>query len=155
VREIVQQYPDMQMPKAEILAGVGLFSVIGHELSLGQVIFNLLNNAVKFVVPGTTPKVQVWTERRGEQVRLWIEDNGIGVKPEHQRRLFGMFERVHPGQAYEGTGIGLAIVRKAMERMGGKVGVESDGANGSKFWIELPAAEKETEPKAALIPTHA
>ncbi|HOB31979.1 MAG TPA: ATP-binding protein, partial [Verrucomicrobiota bacterium] len=74
-------------------------------------------------------------------VRLWIEDNGIGIRPEHQHRLFGLFERIHPEQRYEGTGIGLAIVRKALERMGGKVGVESDGLTGSRFWIQLPAAQ--------------
>ena len=74
-------------------------------------------------------------------MRLFVRDNGIGIKPEHQHRLFGMFERIHPESQYEGTGIGLAIVRKAMERMGGQVGVESDGVNGSQFWIQLPAVK--------------
>jgi signal transduction histidine kinase len=96
-------------------------------------------NAVKFVVAGTTPRLQIWTEKRGGNVRLWIEDNGIGIKPEYQHRLFGMFERVHQDRRYDGTGIGLAIVRKAVEKMGGTVGVQSDGITGSSFWIELPA----------------
>jgi signal transduction histidine kinase len=95
---------------------------------------------VKFVAPGATSKVRIRTESRNGDVRLWIEDNGIGIKPEYQHRLFSVFERVHPEKNYEGTGIGLAIVRKAAERMGGKVGVESDGVTGSKFWIQLPAA---------------
>jgi len=107
---------------------------------LTQAISNLLNNAVKFVAPGTRPTARVWTEPRADRVRLWIEDNGIGIKPEYQHRLFGMFQRIHPGAAYEGTGIGLAIVRKAVERMDGRVGVESDGCHGSRFWIELAAA---------------
>jgi len=85
--------------------------------------------------------VRVSVDRRATQARLWIEDNGIGIKPEHQSRLFGMFERIHPDAGYEGTGIGLAIVRKAIERMNGAVGVESDGVTGSKFWIELPMAQ--------------
>ena len=101
---------------------------------------NILDNAVKFVPPGTTPRVRIWAEQRGSNTRLWIGDNGIGIKPEHKARLFGMFERVHPDKHFEGTGIGLAIVRKAVERMGGQAGVESDGLSGSDFWIELPAA---------------
>jgi signal transduction histidine kinase len=84
----------------------------------------------------------VGAECGAKQARLWIADNGIGIKPEHQSRLFGMFERIHPERNYEGTGIGLAIVRKAVERMNGAVGVESDGVSGSKFWIELPIATK-------------
>jgi PAS domain S-box-containing protein len=140
VREIVQQYPEMLAGGATMVIQEQLLSVIGHEPSLAQAISNLLNNAVKFVAPGTAPYVRIRTEQRGDHVCLWISDNGIGIKPEYQSRLFGMFERVHPEQRYEGTGIGLAIVRKAVERMGGKVGVESDGLTGSSFWIQLPAA---------------
>jgi len=117
-----------------------LHPVVGHESSLMQTISNLLGNAVKFVAPGTIPRVRVWSEVRGENVRLWFEDNGIGIRPEHQRRIFVMFERINPSGQYDGTGVGLAIVRKAVERMNGTVGVESDGVNGSRFWIELPRA---------------
>jgi PAS domain S-box-containing protein len=141
-REIVRQYQDLgSSAQAEISVEGQLMGVIGHEPSLTQAISNLLNNAVKFVPPNTTPKVRLSTERRNGDVRLWIEDNGIGIKPEYQHRLFNVFERVHPEKSYEGTGIGLAIVRKAAERMGGKAGVESDGVSGSRFWIQLPAAE--------------
>ena len=85
--------------------------------------------------------VRLRTERRGDLVRLWVEDNGIGIKPEHQARIWGMFERVHPQHLYEGTGIGLAIVRKTVERMNGSMGVESDGISGSQFWIQLPGVD--------------
>jgi signal transduction histidine kinase len=74
-------------------------------------------------------------------VRLWFEDNGIGIEKQSQERLFGLFQRLHPTGDYEGTGIGLAIVRRAVERMGGKVGVESELNHGSKFWVELKSAE--------------
>jgi PAS domain S-box-containing protein len=141
-REIVQQYLDMRPAASPEISVEGhLLNVRGHEASLTQAISNLLNNAVKFVAPGTAPKVRLHTEQRNGDVRLWIEDNGIGIKPEYQHRLFSVFERLHPEKNYEGTGIGLAIVRKAAERMGGKTGVESDGVNGSRFWIQLPAAE--------------
>jgi PAS domain S-box-containing protein len=139
VREIVQGYPALQSTRADISIPTSLPLVVGHEPYLTQVLSNLLDNAVKFVPPGTKPRIRIWSEARDGNVRLWIGDNGIGIKPEHKARLFGMFERVHPEQHFEGTGIGLAIVRKAVERMGGTTGVESDGLSGSDFWIELPA----------------
>jgi PAS domain S-box-containing protein len=75
-------------------------------------------------------------------VRLWVEDNGIGIAPENRERIFGAFERLHSKQAYPGTGLGLAIVRKGAERMGGRVGVESEQGKGSRFWVELRMAQK-------------
>lgn len=141
VLELVQQYPGAKDPQPEVMIREPLHPVLGHEPSLSQAISNLLSNAAKFVAPGIVPHIEIWTEAVGTDVRLWIKDNGIGVRPEHQSRLFGMFERIHPETKYEGTGIGLAIVRKAMERMGGNVGLQSDGVNGTQFWIQLPAAE--------------
>jgi PAS domain S-box-containing protein len=139
LRDIIQQYPEIGASEARIIVEPDLGNVIGHEPSLSQAVSNLLTNSVKFVAPGRVPRVRVWSERRENQVRLWVEDNGIGIMPAHQKRLFTMFERVHSGDSYEGTGVGLAIVRKAAERMGGKVGVESDGVSGSRFWVELAA----------------
>ena len=71
-------------------------------------------------------------------VRLWFEDNGIGIAPEHQDRIFSMFQQLD--RSYEGTGIGLALIRGAAERMGGKVGVESELGQGSRFWLEFKKA---------------
>lgn len=141
LRDLIQSYPGMQPPSADVSLRAPLHAVLAHEPSLAQVLSNLLANAVKFVAPGMTPRIQVWTERCGGQVRLWIEDNGIGIRPEQKKRLFRMFERVHAEQTYEGMGIGLAIVRKAVERMSGRLGVESDGTAGSRFWIELRSGE--------------
>lgn len=139
VNEMIQHYPAMQPPRADIQVGP-LLPVHGHEPSLTQAVSNLLSNAVKFVGPGVIPCVRVWTEPRDGEVRLWVEDNGIGIEPKFQHRLFSMFERIHPNSKYEGTGVGLAIVRKAVERMGGSVGLESDGKHGSRFWIQLRAS---------------
>jgi signal transduction histidine kinase len=113
--------------------------VMGHRLTLMQVILNLLNNAVKFIPPDRQPQVHIWAELRSRWVRLWVEDNGIGIAPEYHERIFQAFERLHTRQTYSGTGVGLAIVRKGVERMGGRVGVESALGQGSRFWIELPA----------------
>jgi signal transduction histidine kinase len=140
IREIVHEQPALEPLSGEIQIESPLLKVKGHKAPLSQAIANLLSNAVKFVPKGTCPEVRIRTEARGPRVRLWIEDNGIGIAKEHQERAFGIFERVNTNAQYEGTGIGLAIVRKAVERMGGKTGVESDLGKGSRFWIELPGA---------------
>lgn len=146
VRRIVEQYPGMQSPMAQIEIEP-LSDVLGHEPSLTQAISNLLTNAIKFVPPSVTPRVRIWSERNNGHVRVWVEDNGIGIEPKYHHRLFNMFERVHPDLKYEGSGVGLAIVRKATERMGGKVGIESDGTNGSRFWLEVGAPKESANDK--------
>jgi signal transduction histidine kinase len=73
-------------------------------------------------------------------VRLNVRDNGIGIAPEHLGRIWNVFERLHDREAYAGTGIGLAIVKRAMSRMHGSCGVDSKPGEGSTFWIELPRA---------------
>jgi len=137
---IIRQNPDLQPPRASVAICAPLDPVIGHEPCLSQAITNILRNAVKFVRPGDSPRIQLWTERHNGTVRLWIKDNGVGINPKYHDRLFRLFERAHVSPLYEGTGVGLAIVRKSTEKMGGQVGLESDGVSGSSFWIELPAA---------------
>ena len=119
-----------------------LSPVLAHQTTLNQIIANLVSNALKFVEPGRKPVVRIWAEEGLDTIRLIVEDNGIGVEPTHQTRIFGLFERLHNNSLYPGTGVGLAIVRKGVERMNGRVGVESALGKGSRFWIELPAAKK-------------
>ena len=110
-----------------------------HLPTLTQILANLLNNAVTFVPRDVQPRVSFWTEQAGANVRAWVRDNGVGIAPEHHERIFRVFERV--GTLNEpGTGVGLSIVRKGVERMGGRVGLESALGQGSAFWIELPTA---------------
>jgi PAS domain S-box-containing protein len=139
VAAAIQSYPSLQLPNASINILSPLHPVRAHEAFLFQCVSNLLSNAVKFVSTSTTPEVRLWTELHGSKVRLFVRDNGIGIPVEDHSRIFRMFERAH--EAYEGTGIGLTIVRKAAERMGGQVGLESRPGIGSTFWIELPAAD--------------
>jgi signal transduction histidine kinase len=101
---------------------------------------NLLGNAVKFVAPDVSPRIKIHAEpaRVGDHsVRFWFEDNGIGIEPESTQRIFQMFQRLNRAELFEGTGVGLASVRKAVERMGGNVGVKSKAGHGSRFWVEL------------------
>ncbi len=114
--------------------------VAANPSSLHLVILNLLTNACKFVPAGSKPKVRLWTSSHDGYVRLWVQDNGIGIDPKDSSRLFGMFQRLHRQDSYPGTGMGLAIVKKAVERMGGHVGAESEVGKGSRFWVDLPAA---------------
>jgi PAS domain S-box-containing protein len=113
--------------------------VYGHYATLTQIVTNLLANAIKFVTLGSKPRVRIWGEQREDRARLWVEDSGIGIAPEHQDRIFRVFERLHGVETFPGTGIGLAIVAKGVERMGGRTGVDSVPGGGSRFWIELKA----------------
>ncbi|SRR5581483_3996439 len=115
-------------------------ALLGNRSLLLQVMSNLLSNALKFVAPGTRPEVSVRAVARGENVRVEVRDNGIGIAAQHRERIFKVFERLHTSAEYPGTGIGLAIVQRGLGRLGGEVHVESGVAGGSCFWFELPRA---------------
>ncbi len=115
--------------------------VAANPSSLHLVILNLLTNACKFVPDGSKPQVRLWTSQQDGFVRLWVQDNGIGIDPKDCSKLFGMFQRLHRQDRYPGTGMGLAIVKKAVERMGGRVGAESEPGKGSRFWVDLREQE--------------
>ena len=137
IHQLVSGTPEFQPPHLELTIASPLHQVLGHAARLSQCFSNLLWNAVKFVGPGVQPRVNVWSELMGNRVRIFVQDNGIGIPPGQGERIFGLFQRLHPDEAYQGTGVGLAIVRKAVERMNGKVGVDSTPGKGSRFWLEL------------------
>jgi PAS domain S-box-containing protein len=136
---VFQCTPQIESTQATVESAPNLPSVVAHEATLGQCLANLLSNALKFTAPGRQPRVRLYTSDEGSQVRVWIEDNGLGVPMEHHERIFRVFERAH-GSSYAGSGIGLSIVRKGAERMGGTVGLASEPGKGSKFWIQLRKA---------------
>ena len=138
VRGILDTYPNFHPEKADVRIEGKLPTVLGNEALLTQCFSNLLGNAVKFVASGVRPKVRVRSEPDSGVFKVWVEDNGIGIPKHAQNRLFGMFQKLD--NQYEGTGIGLAIVRKVVDRMGGQVGVESEPGKGSQFWVVLRRA---------------
>jgi signal transduction histidine kinase len=132
--------PDFAGPAA-VQVSHPLGTVRANQGLLEQAVLNLLDNAAKFVRPGTRPQIDVWSQSDHGKLRLFIHDHGIGVPTETGDKIFRTFERAHEG--YPGTGIGLAIVKRAVERMHGRVGFESKPDEGSSFWLELPSADIE------------
>ena len=170
VRDMIVTYPNWQAPKVTIQIDGILPPVLGHEGFLTQCVSNILSNALKFVAPGVTPCVRIWAEERlastaettgsstggqrlddhtneGPVIRVWFKDNGIGIAAQDRSRVFRMFERINPAEQFEGTGMGLTIVRKAVQRLGGRVDFESEPGTGSRFWIELKKVRDQTPTK--------
>ncbi|HVE12441.1 MAG TPA: ATP-binding protein [Elusimicrobiota bacterium] len=114
--------------------------VMGDAFLLEQVMINLLSNAIKFVPEERRPEIEITVDELDGDIHLTVRDNGIGIEPQHRGKLFRLFERLHGREKYPGTGIGLAIVSKAVERMGGKVGFDSVPGQGSAFWVQLRRA---------------
>jgi PAS domain S-box-containing protein len=138
---LFQMAAEVKASKAKVQLVEPMPAVRADPALLSQALTQLIRNALTFVAPGVVPQVRIWAERREGAVRLWVQDNGIGIEPEYWERIFGVFERLHRADEYTGTGIGLAIVRKGVERMGGAVGVESRPGEGSRFWLELPGGQ--------------
>jgi light-regulated signal transduction histidine kinase (bacteriophytochrome) len=110
------------------------------ESQIVQLFQNLIGNAVKFRREGVAPTIHVGARREGEQWVLWVGDNGIGIPPEQFGRVFAIFQRLHGRETYPGTGIGLAICKKIVERHSGRIWVESKEGEGTTFYFSLPAS---------------
>jgi PAS domain S-box-containing protein len=135
--------PEIAAREADVSVAPNLGAVRGNRLVLGQVLGNLLSNAIKFVPHDALPVVRISADRVDDRLRLTVADQGIGIAPEHQERIFRVFERLHGDESYPGTGIGLAIVRRGIERLGGRVEIQSAPGAGSRFTLELPAMPEE------------
>lgn len=136
---LAQHRGTIQSKHALIQVDRPLPPVPADRVGLQQILFNLVGNALKFVPPGRPPEVRVRVELRGDRYRLWVEDNGIGIDKRHHEGVFKIFQRLHSSRDYAGTGIGLSLVKRAAERMGGQCGVESEPGVGSRFWVEFQA----------------
>jgi PAS domain S-box-containing protein len=165
IPRVLDEYPHAREANADVAVSQPLLPVLASEGLLMQSLANLISNAVKFVAPGTRPVLKIWTELlpsplsetvtpqappavipaqanhpSKNYVRLWIQDNGIGIPEKDRQKIFNLFARLHSQAHYDGTGVGLAVVQRAMTRMGGSTGVESEVGKGSRFWIQLHAA---------------
>ncbi|MDP3714683.1 MAG: response regulator [Mycobacteriales bacterium] len=150
--ELPQELLDCRRLVADVIAGLGSTATSGALVSTGelprelvanrlvltQVLHNLAVNALKFVQPGVVPHVRIEAECSPGTVIFRVSDNGVGIEPEHFDRIFQPFKRLHSRERYPGSGIGLAICRRLVERQGGRIWVDS-GPSGSTFSVELPA----------------
>lgn len=137
--EILESYPNLRQSVAEITVEKPIPLVIGNGAALTQVFSNLLSNAIKFAKPGAKPRIRISAEPLAETIKIWVKDDGIGIDEAAQGKIFELFQQVNPG-SQEGAGVGLAIVRKAVERMNGRAGVVSTLNQGASFWVELKSA---------------
>jgi PAS domain S-box-containing protein len=146
---------EIEAKHADVQVDASAAPVLANASALETIVANLVTNSLKFVAPSTTPKVRVSTEEHDGVVRLCVKDNGIGIDPQYQDRVFRVFERLHAPERFPGTGIGLAIVQKAAERISAKVGLESKPGHGSTFWVELPKYKERSSTQQAGLPNSA
>jgi len=122
----------------EVVVSVNGGSVIGDINGLTQALNNYLDNAIKFTHGVSQPRIEIGSDETAEGCVLWVRDNGVGFDMKYRDRIFEIFQRLNRAEEYPGTGIGLAIVRKAMERMGGRAWAESEPGKGATFYLEIP-----------------
>ena len=132
-----QMGPELEASGATVTSDP-LPTVCGDPVQLGQLLQNLVANGVKFVAEGAAALVHVTAERAPEAWVVTVSDNGIGVDPAQRERIFGMFERLHARDRYQGTGIGLAVCKRIVERRGGAIWVEDAASGGSRFRFTVP-----------------
>lgn len=124
----------------EIRISLPSVRVMADTQALEQVLGNLVENAIKYSSRAPSPIVEIGGELFGDRFRLWVKDNGVGFDMKYHDKIFGMFQRLHTYTEYPGSGVGLALVKRAVDRLGGKVWAESEPGQGATFFLELQAA---------------
>lgn len=137
---LIEQREQIELQNADVLVDRPLPTVLGARDMLGHVFGNLLSNALKYTQPGESPKVRIFGETTDTHALIKVVDQGIGIDPKYHERIFKVFERLHGYSRYPGSGVGLAIARRAVERMHGRIWCESEPGKGSCFCVELPRA---------------
>jgi signal transduction histidine kinase len=140
VRDFQRQLAEVQ-PK--ITLNLPFADLYGEPISIRQAIANVLDNALKFSRRAEIPVIDVGGQETANERILWVRDNGIGFDESYQEKIFGLFDRLHSPSEYEGTGVGLAIVKMVVEKHGGRVWAESSPGQGSTFYLAFPAGDVE------------
>jgi signal transduction histidine kinase len=135
---ITDRFNDLHTPKPKIQVELPFSDLYGEPVSIRQALANLLDNAAKFFRRGVTPAITFGGFQTATERILWVQDNGIGFDASQQDNIFGLFERLHSPQDYEGTGVGLAIVKLVMDKHNGRAWAESTPGTGSRFYIAFP-----------------
>ena len=130
---------DLERSGARVAVNVPEISLMTDREGLAVVLRNLVGNALKFAQPGQPPQVEVGARREGDRHLVWVRDQGVGFDMKYHDRIFGIFQRLQRAEDYPGTGVGLALVAKAMQRMGGRVWAESEPGQGATFFLEFPS----------------
>ena len=139
IKSVVEQIKRESLETSiDFVVNVNGGSVLGDRNGLTQALRNYLDNAMKFTGRVSHPRIEVGSKETAEHHLIWVRDNGVGFDMKDHDRIFNIFQRLNPDEEYSGTGIGLAIVRKAMERMGGRAWAESEAGHGATFYLEIP-----------------
>jgi signal transduction histidine kinase len=129
---------DIQQRKIRVVNQIPDERVVIDQQAMNQALRNLIDNAIKFIRPESSPEIVFSLTSKSDVDILSISDNGIGFEMKFNEKIFDIFQRLHLADDYPGTGIGLALVKKAMQRMGGRVWAESEPGKGSTFYLEFP-----------------
>jgi light-regulated signal transduction histidine kinase (bacteriophytochrome) len=124
--------------------------ILGDRSQLGQLLQNLISNALKFHRPGESPRITIATTTSPQGHRIEVRDQGIGFEPKYAERIFGIFQRLHGRNEYEGTGVGLAICRKIVELHHGTITAVSQPGAGATFRVELPPTQPQSSPSCPI-----
>lgn len=127
----------IQAKQPEIVVQENLPSVHGHDAQVSMVLQNLISNSLKFVAQDITPRIEIRSREEEDRVVVSVSDNGIGVEPQYLEQVFTVFKRLHGDEAYEGTGIGLSICKRVIERQGGTIWIESQPGRGTTVFFTL------------------
>ena len=139
IKTVVEQKKrEITDSSVDFIVNVNGGRVVADPNGLTQSLRNYLDNAVKFTGQVSHPRIEVGTKETAKHFIVWVRDNGVGFDMKYHDRIFDIFQRLNQSEAYPGTGIGLAIVRKAMERMGGRAWAESQPGQGATFYLEVP-----------------